>query len=108
LVAGAPALGMTKSTEMAVMAMTLKDRSGDSRELLLSVVGVGGVGERMVAWVGETAWTMLGTNGQDFVWGRFSLDDSALGDPASFDLALPYRRGRCSAAGDWHPGGVAA
>lgn len=62
----------------------------------------------MVAWVSETAWTVLAMSGQEFVWGTYCLDDSGLGDPASFDKSLPYRRGSCSASDDYHPGGVAA
>jgi len=41
-------------------------RLGRSREQLLSIVRIG---ERMVAWGGETAWTVLGMSVQEFVWG---------------------------------------
>jgi hypothetical protein len=99
------------STRLTLLGSTPASATGPligthrSREQLLCVVGVG---ERMVAWVGETACTVLGMSCQEFVWGTYPVDDSGSSDPVSFDMAWPYRRGSCSAADSRHPGGVAA
>jgi hypothetical protein len=102
---GAPTTPLTllRSTPATAAGSLPRDRC--SREQLLSVVGIG---ERMVAWVSQTAWTVLWMSGQEYVWGSYSVDDSALGDLASFNLALAYLRGSCSAADGYRPGGVAA
>jgi len=85
-----------------------RPRARRNREQLLSIVGIVGAGEKMVAWVSETARTVLGMSGQEFVWGRYSVDDSTLGDPAFFDLAAPGRRGSGPAIDGRLPGGVVA